>query len=74
MNNKILEIIRELIEACGPQSFSEIFHEVRTQCDVSGLKETHCQVKAHLVYLVSLRTLVECNDDFGVVYGCPGDF
>jgi hypothetical protein len=74
MNNSILRAIRELIDACGPQSFSQILHEVRTQCVVNGLEDAHSQVKAHLVYLTSLHVLVECSDDFGIVYGCPGDF
>ena len=75
MNNNILEVIRELLDACGPQSFSQILHEVRTQCQgVSELEDAHRQVKAHIAYLVSLRSVIEQSDEFGVVYGHSGDF
>jgi hypothetical protein len=75
MNSNILETIRNLFDACGPQSFSQILHEVRTQCQgINELEEAHRQVKAHLDYLVSLRSVIEQNDEFGIVYGHPGDF
>jgi hypothetical protein len=75
VNNNILEVIRELFDACGPQSFSQILHAVRTQChDFSELEEAHRQVKAHIAYLMSLRSVIEQSDEFGIVYGHPGDF
>jgi hypothetical protein len=75
VNNDILEVIHELFGACGPQSFSQILHEVRTQCrGVSELEEAHRQVKAHIAYWVSLRSVIEQSDEFGIVYGHPADF
>lgn len=69
MSNNILEVIRELLDARGPQSFSQILHEVRTQCQsFSGLEEAHRQVKAHIAYLVSLQSVIEQSDEFGIVY------
>lgn len=70
MKTNILEIIRDLLSTRGPQSFSQILHGVRTQCqDVFGLEEAHRQVKAHIAYLVSLQLVIEQSDEFGVVYG-----
>jgi hypothetical protein len=74
-DNSILGAILSLIAACGPQSFSAILHEVRTQCQgVDGLKDSHSQTKAHLAHLISLRSIVSQSDDLGIVYGRPGDF
>ena len=75
VNNKILEVIKELFDACGAQSFAEILHEVRTQCvGVDSLESAHKAVKDSLAYLVKLGSVKEVNDEFGIVYGNPGDF
>ncbi len=74
LNENILKTIRELFDACGAQSFSEILYEVRTQCvGVDSLEEAHKQVKVHLAYLISLGSVCESKDEFGIVYGHPWD-
>jgi len=83
VNNKILEVIRELFDACGAQSFAEILYKVRTQCvgvdSLLGgypatLESAHKAVKDSLAYLVKLGSVKEVNDEFGIVYGNPSDF
>jgi|GEM_PF-4130916 len=83
VNNKILEVIRELFDACGAQSFAEILYKVRTQCvgvdSLLGgypatLESAHKVVKDSLAYLVKLGSVKEVNDEFGIVYGNSSDF
>lgn len=74
VSSNILEVIRELLNASGPQSFSQILRAVRNQCQGAGnLEEAHRQVKAHLAYLMSLQSVIEQNDGFGIVYNHPND-
>jgi hypothetical protein len=73
VDNKILAAIRELIEACGAQSFAQINYEVRTQCDVN-LEDAANITKAALSYLVSLKVLVCQSDEFGTAWGHESDF
>ncbi len=65
VNNKILEVIRELFDACGAQSFAQILYKVRTQCvgvdSLLGgypatLESAHKAVKdSHTIDLVLFR-------------------
>lgn len=75
MNAFTLEVIRDNFAALGPQSFSDILHEVRTQCPgVDGLAQSYDHTKEHLEYLLSLGSVVKQSDEFGIVYGLPSDF
>jgi hypothetical protein len=75
VNNQVLEVIRELFDTCGAQSFAEILSEVRTQCvGVNSLESAHKVVKDSLAYLVKLGSVKEVNDEFGIVYGNSSDF
>ena len=75
MNPNILEAIHELIAACGAQSFAQIYHEVKTQCpNTGGLEDVYPKVKEHVNHLVSIKSIVEHKDEFGIVYGYCSDF
>jgi hypothetical protein len=70
-----LEVILGLLNAMGPQSFQEIHQEIRTQVvGVEGLHQTTQVTKAALTYLIALGHIIQATDEYGTVFGTPGDF
>lgn len=75
INNKVLEAVRDLIDASGPQTIGSLAREVETHCVfVDPPTDLRQHVEDHVKYLVGLGTLRMQSDEEETVYGMPGDF